>query len=181
LPRVFCAVYGKEQGAAMITGWRAKLVSGAVGVISVGAVVGATVLFRGALRVGGPVAARPKATSSAALSQSQAEQQAMLYLQQNSPGVVTKSDIQQVTLGQLNGPPACSGAEFLFRAALFAMEGDGYNPCNPDTLLWVMNFEGEFDFGRGMTGDSAEVVILADGEFLRAGGTITSPFVPHDP
>ncbi len=149
-----------------------RLISMLVGLVSLGALIGAVVSFGAAFRNGGPAAARPSAAGSAAISQPQAEQLAVNYLQQYYPGAITKTDIQPTTLGQLVGLPPCSAPEFLFRAMFVTMRTDSYNPCDPQTELWVAQFQGQFDFGQGHTGDSAEVVLLANGEFYRAGGTV---------
>ena len=149
-----------------------RLISVLVGLVSVGALIGAVVSFGVAFRNGGLPAARPSVSTGVALSQQQAEQLAVNYLQQYYPGPVTKTDIQPTTLGQLVGPPPCSASELVFRALLVGIGTDAYNPCDPNTPMWVVNFEGQFDFGQGMTGDSAEVVLLANGDFYRSGGTV---------
>ena len=117
------------------------------------------------LALGGP---RPAAT----FTQQQAEQQALAYVQQQYNGDVTAVVAQSVTLAQVNGPLSCSTQDWVLHQLPVLTGADAYNPCDPNTLVWLVRIDGQFAFGQGYHGNRVEVLYTAAGVFIRAqGGT----------
>jgi len=116
---------------------------------------------------------RPAPAPELELTQAQIEQRAHQVIQDNYPGVVIETTTRRVAWKELYGEQSCSPLVNLLSLGLVAAKRDSYNPCNPNTLVWVVELQGTF---RTSDGTSAyyQVVLAANGEFIAANsGPIT--------
>jgi hypothetical protein len=115
--------------------------------------------------------------SAPVVSQQLIEQSAIQYVQRASPGTITQVTSKRITLGQLFGNPSCSLAQNLIRMTTLMLGLDTYNACNPNTLLWVVDLHGTFNFsGPAITSTTnfVQVVLDSRGNFIKAdSGPIT--------
>ena len=103
-----------------------------------------------------------------AVPQQQIEQRAVEQIQGWVPAsTITQIHSRRTTLGQLIGQPLCSAPQVWLGEILVVMTIDTYNPCDPQTAVWVVDLDGVFNFPQGST-NHAQVVFDATGYFIRA-------------